>query len=315
MSLPMPAIFVPTGAWNFRAGITADHVLEFARKAEAAGIDGLFAGDHVTFYGVGNDGLINLAPIAAVTERVLLKTSVYLLALRHPTPVALQVAMLDQLCKGRLILGIGIGGEDPNEWWAAGIDPRTRARRTDESMQIMRALWTQPTVTFEGKHFQLRDVGLEPKPFRPEGVPMIIGGRSDAALRRAARYGDGWTGIWLSVQRFREAREKLDRWAAEAGREGARLEMGMQFWMGVDRDPAKAREKVARRMEGFYKIPFERFEKYVPYGPPEAIVEFMLPYIQAGCRHANLVCANPSQDGVLEDALSVREALVRAVGA
>lgn len=313
--MQLPTLFVPTGSWNYRAGISADEVLAAARRAEAAGIDGLFAGDHVSFYGAGNDGLINLAPIAAVTERVLLKTSVYLLALRHPTPVALQAAMLDQLAKGRLILGIGIGGEDPNEWWAAGVNPRTRARRTDESMQVMRGLWTQPQVTFEGKYFQLQDVALEPKPFRSGGIPMLVGGRSDAALRRAARYADGWTGIWLSIGRFREAREKLDEWAAEAGRSGVSLEMGMQFWMGVGRDRAEAREKVARRMEGFYKLPFERFEKYVPYGPPEAVVEFMLPYIEAGCRHANLVAANPAQDGVLEDALAVREALIQALGA
>ena len=102
-------------------------------RCEAAGVDSLFAGDHVTFYGSGNDGLINLAAVAAVTERMELKTSVYLLALRHPTAVALQCAMVDQLSRGRLVLGVGIGGEDPNEWWACGVDPKTRARRTTSS--------------------------------------------------------------------------------------------------------------------------------------------------------------------------------------
>ncbi len=135
-----PTLSIPTGAWNMRAGIAPDSVLDAARQAEAAGIDGLFAGDHVTFYGTGNDGLINLAAVATVTERVRLMTSVYLLALRHPTPVALQCAMLDQLAGGRLVLGVGIGGEDPNEWWACGVDPKTRARRTDESLQILRSL-------------------------------------------------------------------------------------------------------------------------------------------------------------------------------
>src|SRR3972149_387220 len=111
--MPLPALFVPTGAWNVRAGITGQQVLDAARQAERAAIDGLFAGDHVTFYGSGNDGLINLAAVAAVTERIQLMTSVYLLALRHPTPVALQCAMVDQLSLRRLILGVGIGGEDP----------------------------------------------------------------------------------------------------------------------------------------------------------------------------------------------------------
>ncbi|MCH8994213.1 MAG: LLM class flavin-dependent oxidoreductase, partial [Chloroflexi bacterium] len=156
--MKLPAIYIPTGAWNMRAGISAEQVLDAARKAEEAGVDGLFAGDHVTFYGVGNDGLINLAPIAVATQRVQLMTSVFLLALRHPTPVALQCAMLDQLSLGRLVLGVGIGGEDANEWWACGIDPKTRARRTDEALEILRSLWTQEETTFQGKYFQLDKV-------------------------------------------------------------------------------------------------------------------------------------------------------------
>lgn len=311
----MPKVFVPTGAWNYRAGVTAEEVIASARRAEAAGIDGLFAGDHVTFYGTGNDGLINLAAVAAHTERVLLQTSVYLLALRHPTPVALQVALLDQLARGRFILGIGIGGEDPNEWWACGVDPRTRARRTDEAMQILRSLWTQEETTFEGKYFRLRNVRMQPKPFRDDGVPMWVGGRSDAAVRRAARYGDGYTGIWISPRRFREVQELLAQFAAEAGRGDARFQFGMQIWLGVDRDESKAREKVSRRMEGFYKIPFERFERYVPYGPPEKVAEFIMQYVEAGCEHVNLVAADRSQEAVLEAALQVREALQSMCGA
>lgn len=308
-----PVISVPTGAWNMRAGISAEQVLEAARKAEAAGIESLFAGDHVTFYGAGNDGLINLAAVAAVTERVQLKTSVYLLALRHPTPVALQCAMLDQLSRGRLVLGVGIGGEDPNEWWACGIDPRTRARRTDEALQILRSLWTQEETTFEGKYFTLTKVRMQPKPFRDEGVPIYIGGRSDAALRRTARYGDGWTAIWVSPRRMREAREKIDEWAAQAGRDPAGIELGLQLWYAVDDDPEEARRLLARRMEGFYQIPYERFERYSPYGRPEEIAQFLAPYLEAGCRHVNLVGAQRSQDEVVQAALAVRDALAKLV--
>src|SRR6185312_15203027 len=114
-----------------------------------------FLGDHVTFYGNGSDALIKLAALSAVSSKLELQTCVYLLALRHPTPVALQAAMLDQLSEGRLILGVGIGGEDPNEWWACGVDPKTRARRTDEGMQILRSLWTQEETSFDGKYFKL----------------------------------------------------------------------------------------------------------------------------------------------------------------
>ncbi len=313
--MQLPIVSVPTGAWNFRAGIAAEEVLDAARKAEEAGVDSLFAGDHVTFYGAGNDGLINLAAVAAVTQRMELKTSVYLLALRHPTAVALQCAMVDQLSAGRLVLGVGIGGEDPNEWWACGVDPKTRARRTDESLQVLRSLWTEEETTFEGKYFRLDKVRMQPKPFQEGGVPIYIGGRSDAALRRTARFGDAWTSIWVSPRRMTEAREKIDEWAAEAGRDGSKIELGLQLWYAVDDDRDEARRLLARRMEGFYQIPFERFERYSPYGRPDEIALFLAPYLEAGCRHINLVGAQRNQDEVVQAALAVKAELKKVVDA
>ncbi|HEX5940483.1 MAG TPA: LLM class flavin-dependent oxidoreductase [Dehalococcoidia bacterium] len=302
-------VFVPTGTWNVRAGAVAQDVLEGALAAEAAGLDGVFAGDHVTFHGLGNDGLLNLVPIAAVTSRLELKTCVYLLALRHPTTVALQCAMLDQLSNGRFSLGVGVGGEDPNEFWACGVDPRTRGARTNEAMQILRSLWTQDETSFHGEHFQLERVRLQPKPLSENGVRIQVGGRSDAALRRAARYGDGWTGIWNSVRRFKEAQEKVREWAAAAGRADHEFEFGMQFWCAVDDSPEAAREQVAARMEGFYRLPFSAFEKYVPYGPAEYVAGFISPYVEAGCRHANLVMVGESSSAVVDSAVAIRRLL------
>ncbi|MDP3767864.1 MAG: TIGR03619 family F420-dependent LLM class oxidoreductase [Dehalococcoidia bacterium] len=311
--MKLPTISIPTGAWNMRAGISAEQVLDAARQAEEAGIDGLFAGDHVTFYGAGNDGLINLAAVAAVTQRLQLMTSVYLLALRHPTPVALQCAMIDQLSDGRLVLGVGIGGEDENEWWACGIDPKTRARRTDEALQVLRSLWTQEETTFEGTYFQLNKVRMQPKPFRDEGVPIHVGGRSDAALRRTARYGDAWISIWVSARRMKEAREKIDEWAAAEGRDPAGIGMGLQIWHAVDDDRERAKERLARRMQGVYQIPYERFERYSPYGRPEDIAEYLAPYIEAGCDHLNLLSIQGSPEATVEGGLAVREALAKLI--
>lgn len=297
----MPKIFVPAGG-------AEDRVVPWAQQAEAAGVDGVFVGDHVTFYGSGSDALIKLAPIAAVTERLALQTCVYLLALRHPTPVALQAAMVDQLSRGRLIMGVGIGGEDPNEWWACGIDPKTRARRTNEGMQILRSLWTQEKTSFDGKYFKLKDVRMRPKPYREGGVVMQVGGRSDAALERCGRYGDGWTGIWVSTKRFVEAGEKIAQYASEAGRGDVTFPRGMQIWMGVDKDRDAARKKVAASMQAFYQIPFERFEKYTPYGTPQEVAEFIAQYAEVGCEWVNFVVAD-EPDAVLERALEVRAAL------
>jgi alkanesulfonate monooxygenase SsuD/methylene tetrahydromethanopterin reductase-like flavin-dependent oxidoreductase (luciferase family) len=307
----MPKIFTPAGGASQTAaspGSSESGLAAWVRQVEQSGIDGVFVGDHVTFYGSGSDGLIQLASIAAVSTRLELQTCVYQLALRHPTPTALQAAMVDRLCSGRLILGVGIGGEDPNEWWACGVDPKTRARRTDESLQVMRSLWTQDETTFAGKHFTLERVRMQPKPARPGGVLLHVGGRSDAALQRAARYADGWTGIWVSPRRFAEAGEKIAAFAGEAGRGDVQFERGMQFWMGVDADRAAARAKVAPSMQAFYQLPFESFERYTPYGTPREIADFIAPYVETGCRWLNFVIAD-APEATLDHALAVRAAL------
>ncbi len=305
----MPQLLLPAGSWNVRAGLPAEAVLENARRAEAAGIDGVFSGDHVTFHGLGNDGLLNLAPIAAVTSRLLLRTSVYLLPLRHPLTVALQCAMLDQLSGGRFTLGVGIGGEDPGEFRALGIDPTTRGRRADEALALLRRLWTQDKVTFEGRYFRLDAVGLEPKPASAQGVRIFVGGRSDAALKRAGRFGDGWTGLWVSPRRFVEAKERIAEAALAAGRDPQAIEMGLQVWAGVHEDEDVARALLGSRMEDFYRQPFESFERYAPYGTAERVAEFLAPYVEAGARHIHLMPGEVEPEVVLEAGVRVRDAL------
>ena len=293
--------------WDIRTGTTGAMTLDAARRAEAMGLDGLVAGDHVTFYGYGNDGLITLTAAAAVTDRIELKTAVYLLPLRHPVPVALQVAQLDQLSMGRFVLGIGIGGEDPHEFTSSGVDPRTRGARTNESLQIIRRLWREDHVSFSGKHFQLDDVTVYPKPFRP--VPIFVGGRSDAALVRAGRYGDGYTGIWQSVERFRQAQEVIAEAAIAAGRGPAEIEPGIQFWTSVAPDRDVARGLVSRGMESTYRLGFERFERYTPYGSAAEVAERIAPYVEAGARHVNLIHVQDSAEENIERGAEVRAAL------
>jgi probable F420-dependent oxidoreductase len=305
--LTMPQVFMPAGSWNLRAGQAPEEVLDAARRAEEAGIDGVFAGDHISFHGLGNDGLMNLAPIAAVTSRLLLRTSVYLLPLRHPLEVALQCAMLDQLSGGRFSLGVGVGGEDPREFEAMGIDPARRGRRMDEALHLLQRLWSEDSVSYHGRHFRLEGVGLEPKPVY--GVRVLVGGRSDAALRRAGRFGDGWTGLWVSPRRFVEAKEKIAEAAIEAGRDPGDVELGVQVWVGVNEEQDVARALLGSRMEDFYRQPFESFERYAPYGPAKAIAEFLAPYIEAGTRHVHLIPGDLEQARVLESAVAVRDAL------
>ncbi len=302
-----PHVSVMLRGWDIRTGTTGEMVLEAARRAEALGIDGLVAGDHVTFYGFGNDGLVTLTAAAAVTERIDLKTAVYLLPLRHPVPVALQVAQLDQLSMGRFTLGIGVGGEDPHEFWSCGVDPRTRGARANEAIAILRRLWTEDGVTFRGRHFTLEEVTVYPKPFRP--VPIFVGGRSEAALRRAGRLGDGYTGIWLTPERFGEAMERVRAFAEEAGRDPGAVEAGMQFWTSVAGDRAAARALVARGMEATYRLPFERFERYTPFGTAREVAEFIWAFVERGARHVNLITTQATPEEAIERAAEVRAAL------
>lgn len=307
-----PHVSVMLRGWDVRTGTTGEMVLDGARRAEALGLDGLVAGDHVTFFGFGNDGLVTLTAAAAVTERIELKTAVYLLPLRHPVPVALQVAQLDQLSLGRFTLGIGVGGEDPHEFWSCGVDPRTRGARANEAMVILKRLWTEDGVSFRGRHFTLEEVTVYPKPFRP--VPIFVGGRSEAALRRAGRLGDGYTGIWLSPERFAEAVARIAGFAGEAGREPGAVEPGMQFWTSVEQDRARARALVARGMEATYRLPFERFERYTPFGTAREVAEFVWRYVERGARHVNLITVQETPEEAIERAAEVRVALHELAG-
>lgn len=302
-----PNVSVMLRSWDVRVGTTGEMVLDAARNAERLGLDGLIAGDHVSFFGFGNDGLITLTAAAAVTSRIELKTSVYLLPLRHPVPVALQVAQLDQLSMGRFVLGVGIGGEDPHEFWSSGVDPATRGARTNEAIAILKRLWTEDNVTFAGRHFQLDDVTVYPKPFRP--VPVFVGGRSEAAFRRAGRLGDGYTGIWFSPDRFGAAIEQVGEAAAKAGRDPAEIEPGMQFWTSIEDDRDAAKALVSTGMEGMYRLPFERFERYTPFGPAKEVAEYLAPFVEAGAQHINLVPVQETPEEVMERAAEVREAL------
>lgn len=306
--MPAPHVSVMIRGWDVRTNTTGEMTLDAARRAEALGLDGLLSGDHVTFYGYGFDGLQTLTAVATTTTRIQLKTAVYLLPLRHPVPVALQVAALSQLSLGRFVFGIGVGGEDPHEFTSCGVDPRTRGARTNEALQILRALWSGDHVSFAGKQFTLDDVTLYPKPLGGH-VPIFVGGRSEAALRRAGRYGDGYTGIWQSLDRLRQAEATIAEAAAAAGRPEGCVELGMQFWTAVDDDRDAARALVAKGMEGTYRLPFERFERYTPYGSARQVAEFIAPYVEAGVRHVNLIPVQGTPEANVERAAEVQQAL------
>jgi alkanesulfonate monooxygenase SsuD/methylene tetrahydromethanopterin reductase-like flavin-dependent oxidoreductase (luciferase family) len=238
-----------------------------ARVADA-GVDHVCVGDHVSFkVGAGDDGVVAAASMLSLHADLPVYVGLYLLPLRHPVPVARSLASIGQLAPGRLTFGVGIGGEDRHEIEICGVDPRTRGRRMDECLTVLRQLLGGEPVSFEGEFFSFEDALIVPAPSPP--VPLVVGGRSEAAVRRAGRLG-------------------------EVG-----FEHGLNVWCGFADTREAAREHLAAGMEAFYGIPFESFERYSPYGTPAEVAEFLAPYVQAGCSVFNVIpCADDDEAAV-----------------
>jgi alkanesulfonate monooxygenase SsuD/methylene tetrahydromethanopterin reductase-like flavin-dependent oxidoreductase (luciferase family) len=285
-----------------------DQVARALRAIAAAGLDHVMVGDHVSFRGGrGTDGLIAEAIYAALEPRLTTYLSVYLLPLRHPVPVARQLATLATYAPGRIVFGVGVGGEDRHEVEVCGVDPATRGRRMDESLEVLRGLLSGEPVTFHGQHVDLDEAQIVPAPSIP--IPFIVGGRSDAAIRRAGRLAEGWLGIWCSTRRFATAVELATEAAAQAGRGAVAWQHGMQVWCGIGKTRELAREQVSSAMERMYRLPFASFERYVPCGTAADIAESLRGYLEVGCRSFNLVpcAADPAE--AIEAAGEIRRLL------
>ena len=282
------------------------------RLAEDAGLDHLALGDHVSFYvGAGSDGLLGVSSLLALSERLGANTGIYLLPLRHPVLVARQLADIAQLAPGRLTFGVGIGGEDPHELQVCGVDPATRGRRMDECMQVVRELLRGEPVDHAGEFFHLEGAQIVPQPAEP--IPMVVGGRSDAAIARAGRLGDGWFGIWVSASRYGQAIAQMHEAAAAAGRPVPAWRNALNVWCGVGRDADDARRHVAPAMQAFYQMPYERFERWSPAGTPKQLAEFLVPYVDAGCSTFNLILNGADVVAEVEAAAEVRALVHEAV--
>lgn len=291
------------------SGTGPERLRETLGAVAEAGVDHLCVGDHVSFFvGAGSDGLIAAASMCAAQSELPVAVALYLLPLRHPVPVARQLATIAELAPGRLTLGVGIGGEDPHEIEICGVDPTTRGRRMDECLQILRDLADGTPVTFDGEFFSIRDALVVPSP--SPRIPLIVGGRSDAAVTRAARLGDGWLGIWVSPQRYAAVRDRITLEAAESRRDPSGFRHALNVWCGFASTREAARVPLATQMQAFYQMPFEPFERYSPYGTPEDVAEFLRPYIEAGCSTFNVIPCATSADAAIAAVGELRNLLV-----
>ncbi len=182
---------------------------EVAVRAEELGYDSIWAGDHVSFRNPILDVVVALSTFAAMTERIALGAGVVLLPLRHPSVVAKELASLDYVSGGRVIVGVGVGGEGAKDFEAVGVPLRERGARADEAMRALRVLFAERPASFSGRFFSFEGVSIEPAPAQPGGPPLWVGGRSEAAIRRAATLGEGWIPIFVSPARLARGIEQL----------------------------------------------------------------------------------------------------------
>jgi len=280
---------------------------ELLGRIADAGLDHVVVADHVSFHGgTGFDGMVAAATALATEDRLDVLIGVYQLALRHPMTVARALASLSSMAPGRLILGVGVGGEDRSEVSNCGVDPASRGRRIDESLGLLRRLATGDLVDHTGEFFTVQAGAVLPAQ-KPE-VPILIGGKSEATIRRTVEHGDGWLAMFVSARRFAEFVERIAALAADQGRP-VPARHGFEVWCGLADNADTARELVAEKMRALYQLPFERFERLCPAGTPAQVADFLRPYLEAGARGLTLVPCAPSWAAGVDAVAEVRRLL------
>jgi probable F420-dependent oxidoreductase len=231
---------------------------------------------------------------AACTERMRLGCAVFITSLHSPVHLAKSLSTLDQISRGRLEVGVGIGGRN-RMFSAFAVDPESFVARFNEGLRLMRALWTEPRVQFTGRFWQLDGAAMEPKPFQKPGPPVWFGGAAPAALRRAVRQGDGFFGAGSQTtaqfaQQVQIVRDEL----ARQRRDPAGFSLAKRVYIAVDDDPGRAHDRMAAaldRLYGYFDLP--DMTPVSVFGPPDACVQGLREVAAAG---AELILVNPLFD-------------------
>jgi alkanesulfonate monooxygenase SsuD/methylene tetrahydromethanopterin reductase-like flavin-dependent oxidoreductase (luciferase family) len=280
-------------------------LLTMAERAETAGFDSVWVGDSLTAR-PRHEPLTLLAAIAARTRRVRLGTAVLLPALRNPVVLAHIVGTLDRVAEGRVILGMGIAADAPpirREFAAAGVPWERRVGRFLETLQICRALWSRDHVSFSGKHFTIEDVTMEPKPHRPGGPPIWIGGSGPTGLREAANF-DAWFPTGPNVEFFAEHFPRIQAAARAAGRAAGAVIGAVYVTIALDPNAAAAEQRLNTFLETYYAAPASalRARQACYAGPIEGCADWLHRWIDAGTSHLMIRFAGGDQLAQVDEA-------------
>lgn len=279
-----------TGPWLPRI----DELVSVVERVDRCGYDSLWVGDHIAFAIPILDPFLQLAQAAVASRRLLLGTSVYLLPLRHAGPVAKQVATLDHLTEGRLIFGVGVGGEFPREYALAGVPIAERGARLSEGIAVLRKLWSGETVSHDGRFYPFPELRMQPPPRQAGGPPIWCGGRSEGALKRTGRLADGWMSYVVTPQMYRESLEKIAAAAEESGRALSAFGTAHLLFMRLDDTYEAALEAATKTLSVRYAMDFRKAaQRYCALGPAAQIAERIREFHAAGVRHVVLDLVGP----------------------
>ena len=285
---PRIGYLLPTREQIMEGRPGAAPLLDLAARAESLGFDSVWVGDSLLAR-PRHEPLTLLAGVAGRVKRVELGTAVLLPALRNPVLLAHQVATLDQVSEGRLILGVGFAADVPNiraEFAAAGVPFEKRIGRMMEGLRLCRALWTGEPVTWDGR-WQVVGGTLAPTPHRPGGPPLWIGGNLQASLERAGRWFDGWFPISPDAAAFARQWAEVKAIAVDAGRDPAALSGAMYLTVCLDEDASRANTRLDAFLERYYGQPASVLRRRQAHyaGSPSGIAPWLNGYAEAGASH------------------------------
>lgn len=283
-----------------------DECWTMARHADENGYDAVWVGDSIVAK-PRLEAVTTLAYLAAMTTRVRLGTAVLLPALRHPVVLAHQLANIDQVSRGRVLLGLGVGWSLPSaerEWAACGMDHKRRVRRLEEDVEIWRMLWRGDPVTYSGHGVELSDHTIGPLPWTAEGPPILItaGNRAEmipAQFERFARLGDGIITTYLAAADCRTIRRLADEALARRGRSLPNFPLCVYTTVRLDEDAARATSFTADFLQTYYGGGVH-MRGLMGLGPAETVIEALRQYAGAGVTDLCIRFVGDDQQSQLE---------------